>query len=111
MSKKRGDYENLKPFKKGNPGRPKGSPNKFTQLKRDFLAAYETIGGVEELADWAKQQRNRALFYKMIAQMLPKHVTVTAEDLAIRLAERIQDRDPEMYEKLVGYIQEMEQEE
>ena len=30
-------------FKQGNPGRPKGALNKFTQLKESFLDAFEEI--------------------------------------------------------------------
>lgn len=65
-----------KPFEKGDKraGRPKGTPNKFTTLKQSFLNAFEEIGGEAELANWAKLPRNRAVFYKMIATMLPKNI-------------------------------------
>lgn len=67
-----------KPFVKGDKraGRPKGTRNKFTNLRESFLNAFEEIGGEEELANWAMQQRNRAIFYKMIAQMLPRNIDV-----------------------------------
>jgi hypothetical protein len=60
-------------------GRPKGLKNKFTDLKKEFLSAFETIGGGEELARWAQNKRNRTAFYGMIAKMLPKEVNVESK--------------------------------
>jgi hypothetical protein len=37
------------------PGRPKGSVNKFTNLKEVFLQAFEETGGVEGLVEWIKK--------------------------------------------------------
>ncbi len=65
----------LKPFKRGNPGRPKGSPNKFTTLKQAFLDAFVKIGGTEALAEWAgKSERNRAVFYQIVTKLFPQEV-------------------------------------
>lgn len=96
-----------KPFVKGDKraGRPKGTPNKFTTLKADFLEAYEKIGGVDELAEWARNNRNRKDFYRMIATMLPKHVEVSVEDHAQAIAEKIKEADPDLYEKLCEILE------
>ena len=57
-------------------GRPKGSKNKFTTLKQAFLDAFEELGGVEGLVEWAeKNSHTKEQFYKMITKMLPTHVT------------------------------------
>ena len=64
-----------RPFEKGNPGRPKGSVNRFTNLRKAFLAAFEAIGGQEALGKWAKQKENRGDFYRMLARMLPPRDT------------------------------------
>lgn len=71
-----------KPFKRGNPGRPKGTTNKFTDLKKEFLAVFEKIEKeskkknqakkIDGLFEWAtKNSRNQGLFYQMISKMLP----------------------------------------
>uniref|UniRef100_A0A6M3IHF8 DUF5681 domain-containing protein n=1 Tax=viral metagenome TaxID=1070528 RepID=A0A6M3IHF8_9ZZZZ len=73
------------PFKSGNNanpnGRPKGTPNKFTTLKQAWLDAFDTLGGVEGLATWAKD--NPTQFYKMFQSMLPRETFITA-DVAAR---------------------------
>jgi hypothetical protein len=57
------------------PGRPKGSKNKFTSLKQAFLDAFEIIGGVDALAEWAKKtERNRGLFYSLTTKLFPQEV-------------------------------------
>ena len=59
------------------PGRPKGSKNKFTDLKNAFLEAFEELNGTEGLVKWAKMNnRNRAQFYQMITKMLPSNVSL-----------------------------------
>jgi len=61
-----------RPFEKGNPGRPRGSRNRFTNLRKAFLVAFEEIGGQEALARWARQSKNKGEFYRMLARMLPR---------------------------------------
>jgi len=59
------------------PGRPKGSKNKFTELKEAFLEAFEELGGVDGLVKWAKKNNKcQGEFYKMIAKMLPSNVGI-----------------------------------
>lgn len=65
--------------KAGHPGRPKGSKDKFTNLKHAFLKAFEGIGGEKKLTDWASRGLNTGDFYKMIARMLPTNVQVDGE--------------------------------
>ncbi len=69
-------------FKPGDPkppnsGRRKGTPNRFTSLKQDFLASFEKIGGVEGLTAWAR--KNRSKFYTIISKMLPSKVEETPD--------------------------------
>ena len=61
-----------RPFLPGNPGRPKGSQNRFTNLRKSFLNAFADIGGEAALGKWAKQKENRGDFYRMLAKMLPR---------------------------------------
>ncbi len=62
-------------------GRQKGTPNRFTALKDAFLDAFESkeIGGIKGLIAWGKKEENRKDFYKMIATMLPKNVSVDVD--------------------------------
>lgn len=70
------------------PGRPKGSTNKFTNLKQAFLNVFEEIEeksknhipSTKSLFEWAtKNDRNQAIFYQMISKMLPSNVTVDGD--------------------------------
>ena len=55
----------------GNPnGRPVGSRNKFTTLKSAFIEAFEELGGVDNLIEWARC--NQTEFYKMLARLMPR---------------------------------------
>ena len=60
----------------GNPnGRPVGSKNKFTTLKSAFIDAFEEIGGVDNLVEWARC--NQTEFYRMLSRLLPREVEAT----------------------------------
>ena len=61
-------------------GRPVGVKNKFTGLKKAFVDAFVRLGGVDELTRWAKEEKNRPLFYQMIARMLPNKAEVGGFD-------------------------------
>lgn len=69
-------------FKPGQPspnpsGRPKGTLNKFTTLKKAFLEAFELLGGVQGLVDFANQcWEHKKAFYQMTAKMLPRDIYV-----------------------------------
>jgi len=65
-----------KGIKKGNPGRPKGAKDKIARsVKKDIEKAFEKIGGVEGLVNWAKKNtRNREKLYDWYFSMLPKNV-------------------------------------
>jgi len=59
------------------PGRPKGVPNRFTNLRDAFLEAFKETGGAQGLIDWVnKNSRNKGDFYKMITKMLPANIEV-----------------------------------
>lgn len=67
------------------PGRPKGTKNKFTDLKKSFLEVFEKIeknsekknNNVKGLYEWAiKNDKNQGMFYQMIARMLPSNIDV-----------------------------------
>lgn len=62
------------------PGRPKGSVNKFTSLKADWLWVHEAIGGREKLKEWAKKNdRNLTLFYQMETKLFPQEQVHSGE--------------------------------
>lgn len=58
-------------------GRPKGSPNKTTVAAKEAIqAAFDGLGGVDALIEWATQEKNRGLFYSSIyPRILPHEVT------------------------------------
>lgn len=61
---------------KPGPGRPKGVPNKLTQSAREALQlAFEGLGGVERLIEWARADDNLGDFYKLYARLIPVEVT------------------------------------
>lgn len=62
-------------------GRPKGIPNKNSlSVKAAFQAAFEGLGGVPALIEWAEDKNNRGEFYKLYSKLLPKDVEVTGAD-------------------------------
>lgn len=61
--------------KSGNKGgRPKGSKNKFSKIREDWLAAYRAGGGIKLWKKLAKD--DLALFMKIGASMLPKDLDI-----------------------------------
>ncbi len=81
----------------GNPaGKPKGAKNKFTTLKQAFINAFTRIGGEDALYEWltptqvqVKNKKGEVIrildfggdrkkeFFKMMASMLPRDVTLS----------------------------------
>lgn len=65
-----------KPFTKAGPGRPKGLQNKATVACKEALqAAFDGIGGVPALIEWAQQDKNRGQFYQLFSKLLPVQIT------------------------------------
>ena len=53
-----------KPGQSGNPkGRRNGSKNHFSQIKQDFLEAFQRLGGIEGLVEWLKEDDSRQKFF------------------------------------------------
>ena len=70
MSNDNGKIYKVKP----GPGRPRGSKNKLTNIKDEFLFAYEVIGGLGGLTAWAKREENRTEFYRMLTKLFPREI-------------------------------------
>jgi len=70
MSNDNGKSYAIKP----GPGRPKGSKNKFTEIKDEFLSAYNFVGGLGALTQWAKKKENRTKFYEMLTKLFPREI-------------------------------------
>ena len=70
------------------PGRPKGSPNKTTQLAKSVIAeAAERLGGADRLVAWAKENDgNERVFWGTIyPKLLPLQVNAEIEgNIAVR---------------------------
>ena len=69
---RRDERGRLLPGGTANPnGRPKGSKNKFTQLKDAFLEAFEEVGGKDFVVRSAKEDPKA--FLTLMAKMLPRY--------------------------------------
>ena len=88
----------------GNPaGRPKGSKNKFTDLKQVFLDTFESIetegekkdSKVKTLYEWATTNaRNQGLFYQMMSKMLPSNIGIEHSGLiSLTLSDKFLPKD------------------
>ena len=78
------------------PGRPKGSLNKFTNLKNAFLEAFERTGGTGTLTEWGKEPKNRGDFYRLLAELLPREVdasVTTSGDSFLEALKEIKSRE------------------
>jgi len=69
------------PFKKGQKktgGRKKGGQNKISKnIKENFDAVFDKLGGIEGFHEWAKKNAHtQAAFYQMYSKMLPSNVDV-----------------------------------
>ncbi len=70
MSNDNGKIYAIKP----GPGRPKGSKNKYTEIKDEFLLAYHHIGGLGNLTQWAKKEANQGKFFEMLTKLFPREI-------------------------------------
>ncbi|MFX0135920.1 MAG: hypothetical protein ACFFDN_19920 [Candidatus Hodarchaeota archaeon] len=72
-------------FKKGNPGRPKGAKDKFTNLKEDILQVYNKLGGSKGVYEWVNKDKARRLrwFYDTVFKMLPSNLQI--DDMNVKL--------------------------
>lgn len=58
-------------------GRKKGTPNKANKnIKENYEAVFEKLGGIEGFYKWANKIRNQGSFYQMYSKMLPSNVDV-----------------------------------
>jgi hypothetical protein len=63
-------------------GRPKGSTNKIPRVaKENIIQAFEELGGIEGLVNWAKSDpKNHGDFYKIYGRLLPIENNVSGTD-------------------------------
>jgi hypothetical protein len=63
-------------------GRPKGSTNKIPRVaKENIIQAFEELGGVDGLVNWAKaDQKNQGDFYKIYGRLLPIENNISGAD-------------------------------
>ena len=93
-------------FKQGNPGKPKGSANKFTDLKQAYLDVFDQIekkslekeSAIKSFFQWAtKNDKNQGMFYQMVAKMLPTNADLDIKgDLGLTIKRIISDERPEV---------------
>ena len=87
-------------FKRGHPkkgGRKKGASNKVTKnIKDNFEAVFEKLGGVKGLCDWAKKNSHtKGAFYQMYSKMLPSNLDVgVSGDLNVKIERVYTDKRP-----------------
>jgi len=71
----------FQPGQSGNPaGRPVGTKNRFSALKEAFVEAFDGVGGVDSLIEWAKDNPDK--FYPLLARLFPKEVAVESKSSA-----------------------------
>ena len=67
--------------------------NKFTTLKSAFIEAFEELGGVDNLVEWARC--NQTEFYRMLARLMPReiHADVNPGYSLVELLQEIDERE------------------
>lgn len=56
-------------------GRPKGRPNRLSStVKANVVAVFEKIGGVDAMAEWAKDDKNKPDFYRIYSKLMPTEI-------------------------------------
>lgn len=80
------------------PGRPKGSTNKFTDLKQAFLDSFQdkAMGGTKGMTNvFSKNDFTKREFYKLISRMLPSNVAMDLDGkLDITIKRKITTENP-----------------
>lgn len=70
------------------PGRPKGVPNKTTQLAKNVISqAADNLGGIERLVEWAREHpaNERAFWTTIYPKVLPLQIKADIEgNIAVR---------------------------
>lgn len=63
-------------------GRPKGATNRIPKVaKENIIKAFEDLGGVEGLVNWAKSDaKNQGDFYKIYGRLLPIENNISGVD-------------------------------
>lgn len=63
-------------------GRPKGATNRIPRVaKENIIKAFEDLGGVEGLVNWAKADtKNQGDFYKIYGRLLPIENNISGID-------------------------------
>jgi hypothetical protein len=63
-------------------GRPKGATNKIPRVaKENIIRAFEDLGGIEGLVNWAKlDAKNQGEFYKIYGRLLPIENNISGAD-------------------------------
>lgn len=72
-------------YKKGEPrpagaGRKKGTPNKFTTVKKMFLDFLEAEGGIDFVRKVAKNHKGKMCVLNNISKLLPNKTELSGED-------------------------------
>jgi len=111
-SKRRGEH--LKPhhFKPGQSGNPSGLSKGSRNVKTAMLATFHTFryknkkAGTASFVAWGKDHPNA--YYKLLASILPKDITVHPSEYAERLMKVISVTQPAIATALGEAIQELE---
>lgn len=98
----------FQPGQSGNPaGRPKGSKNRYTQMRDAFLDAFDQMGGTDGLVKWAMEDPKA--FYDLAVRILPKDINLNTSQSILDVlasisnpAQRAED-DTEMAEESADY--------
>lgn len=68
------------PFKEGNPGRPKGVPNKITKtVKETVLAVFNELQGDPKHCLKSFAEKHPRDFYQIAAKLIPTDLKATIE--------------------------------
>ena len=69
-----------------------------TYLKSAFIKAFEELGGVDNLVEWARC--NQTEFYRMLARLIPKeiHADVNAGFTLVECNQEIDEREAQAKE-------------